>query len=274
MGDFTPSCFSSSISVLSVPFESTGEGSTCAGYGLGGGARESEGPEDLEHCFSMHSLQNSRHMAYRFSEVVVVYVEGSRGELGESLKGEKVEERLPFGEGRSGLFNAMLEGAASWVVVVWYRMRRQHRQHYMYQRYTDRCQRPLTPPSIAKSRSTVSNCCPDLSRASARMRRRYPFGGSTSIVGGECNAMQRRSAWSPSDVSLRGGPAFVSRGSKQRPSSQSTAATTKLEHLQHFSTCTREAPLLRSSPTREELWPSVRLHDVMILPDSVATPRT
>lgn len=40
------SCASSSISVLSVPLESVGEGSICWGYGLGG-ASVSEGPEDL-----------------------------------------------------------------------------------------------------------------------------------------------------------------------------------------------------------------------------------
>ena len=49
LGDFTPSsCSSSSISVLSVPLESTGDGSVpVCGYGLGGGASESEGPDDL-----------------------------------------------------------------------------------------------------------------------------------------------------------------------------------------------------------------------------------
>ena len=49
LGDFgsLSSCASSSISVVSVPFESTGDGSIWAGYGLGGGARESEGPDDL-----------------------------------------------------------------------------------------------------------------------------------------------------------------------------------------------------------------------------------
>jgi hypothetical protein len=41
------SCTSSSISVLSVPFESTGDGSICCGYGLAGGASESVGPDDL-----------------------------------------------------------------------------------------------------------------------------------------------------------------------------------------------------------------------------------
>ena len=35
------------MSVVSVPFESTGEGSTFWGYGLGGGARVSVGAEDL-----------------------------------------------------------------------------------------------------------------------------------------------------------------------------------------------------------------------------------
>lgn len=44
-GDLT-SCASSSISVVSVPFESTGEGSIWEGYGLGG-ARESDGPDNL-----------------------------------------------------------------------------------------------------------------------------------------------------------------------------------------------------------------------------------
>lgn len=45
---FVSSCASSSISVLSVPLESTGEGSICCGYGLAGGAKESAGgPEDL-----------------------------------------------------------------------------------------------------------------------------------------------------------------------------------------------------------------------------------
>ena len=48
-GDFNSgsSCASSSISVLSVPFESTGEGSIWLGYGLAGGANESVGPDDL-----------------------------------------------------------------------------------------------------------------------------------------------------------------------------------------------------------------------------------
>lgn len=41
------SCASSSISVPSVPFESTGDGSICCGYGLGGGASESLGAEEL-----------------------------------------------------------------------------------------------------------------------------------------------------------------------------------------------------------------------------------
>lgn len=45
------SCASSSISVPSVPFESTGDGSICCGYGMGsgggGGASESVGPEEL-----------------------------------------------------------------------------------------------------------------------------------------------------------------------------------------------------------------------------------
>lgn len=46
-GDFAlESCASSSISVLSVPLESVGDGSICWGYGLGG-ARVSDGPEDL-----------------------------------------------------------------------------------------------------------------------------------------------------------------------------------------------------------------------------------
>lgn len=35
------------MSVVSVPFESTGEGSTFCGYGLGGGASVSDGPDDL-----------------------------------------------------------------------------------------------------------------------------------------------------------------------------------------------------------------------------------
>jgi hypothetical protein len=49
VGDFSSgsSCASSSISVLSVPFESTGDGSIWDGYGLGGGASESVGPDDL-----------------------------------------------------------------------------------------------------------------------------------------------------------------------------------------------------------------------------------
>lgn len=38
----TASCASSSISVPSVPFEFVGEGSTCCGYGDGGGARLSD----------------------------------------------------------------------------------------------------------------------------------------------------------------------------------------------------------------------------------------
>ena len=40
------------MSVVSVPFESTGDGSICCGYGLGGGARESDGPDDLQDSFS------------------------------------------------------------------------------------------------------------------------------------------------------------------------------------------------------------------------------
>jgi len=56
-GDLGSSSFScaesSSISVASVeadPVDSTGEGSTVAGYGEGGGARESEVPECLSLC--------------------------------------------------------------------------------------------------------------------------------------------------------------------------------------------------------------------------------
>lgn len=50
IGDFSSgsSCASSSISVDSVPFESTGDGSIWFGYGLGGGASESVGPDDLQ----------------------------------------------------------------------------------------------------------------------------------------------------------------------------------------------------------------------------------
>jgi hypothetical protein len=41
-------------SVAFVPLLSTGEGSTCVGYGLGGGSRWSEvAPEDLEGAISM-----------------------------------------------------------------------------------------------------------------------------------------------------------------------------------------------------------------------------
>lgn len=62
------SCTSSSISVVSVPFESTGDGSTCCGYGLGGGARLSVGADDLDHNeFSRCMQQGYDGQTYLFS---------------------------------------------------------------------------------------------------------------------------------------------------------------------------------------------------------------
>jgi hypothetical protein len=63
-GDFN-SCASSSISVDSVPFESTGDGSTCIGYGLGG-ASESEGPDNLLHMLSSATIKRMRDMRTSF----------------------------------------------------------------------------------------------------------------------------------------------------------------------------------------------------------------
>jgi len=71
------------MSVVSVPFESTGDGSICCGYGLGGGASESEGPEDLR---MRQRLLRAMvyHLTYRFDPPGKVLPYGI-GEFGESL---------------------------------------------------------------------------------------------------------------------------------------------------------------------------------------------
>lgn len=78
--------------MLSVPLESTGDGSICCGYGLAGGAKESAGgPEDLyynQHCKLLRLVSIA---AYRLLVVfpfpfplVVNWFWKRAGELGES----------------------------------------------------------------------------------------------------------------------------------------------------------------------------------------------
>lgn len=85
-GDFTfaSSCASSSISVLSVPLESTGDGSICCGYGLAGGAKESAGgPEDLyhnQHCLWLCNPYNDIPIA--IAAAIVRKLLETRGRVG------------------------------------------------------------------------------------------------------------------------------------------------------------------------------------------------
>lgn len=91
------------------PFESTGDGSTCVGYGLAGGASDSEGPEDL--CDISSGWARNIHavwIAYLFELGCGKVLGKGAGELGESEYGEKEDARPAVGEGMSGLFNAMM----------------------------------------------------------------------------------------------------------------------------------------------------------------------
>ena len=62
-----PSCASSSISVLALPFDSTGEGSTWFGYGDAGGCKESEGLEFLQPCGIDSAFAQSKNRGARGS---------------------------------------------------------------------------------------------------------------------------------------------------------------------------------------------------------------
>lgn len=87
-----------------MPFESTGEGSTFCGYGLGGGASVSEGPDNL-HTDVRLCHARSGCATHLFS--AMLYALKGTGDLGESEYGEKFGDSTAVGEDMSGLLSAM-----------------------------------------------------------------------------------------------------------------------------------------------------------------------
>ena len=102
----------------SVPLESTGDGSICCGYGLGGGASESVGAEELQYAPYSISINIWLHVgcdSWRTNRLLCVLpfekVLNRAGELGESEYGLNADaSEPPVGEGMGiiGLFKAIV----------------------------------------------------------------------------------------------------------------------------------------------------------------------